>query len=327
MRYPPLLLRSRFGRPALSIASASILMLAGCDQNEPSATLLPPSSANLSKYVTGQAAQSLNARGEFEIPGPPAAPDAPIISKERAGDLAVAFVRTWGRFYVKDWMRQHGASINLEGLQVDPRIHYVDSPYGHFPDGYHPAFRRAYGPWYLVHLTAGATPVLIVAVSAYNTDLEIDPVGKLVAQRLSGNDFEAMAISRGRAGFKPVSPEVAVSQVGQRSGARITRAPELALLFVNQHPTNAAAAVWKLSMDRPLRVRSSNGTRRAEVWDVFVGSGGALHIPASTQPAKIEATAIRYDAHGNRVGPETVNVQVKPGAAVSFEEVVLEEGP
>ncbi len=314
----------RAGRTSLTCLFVALLI--ACDKSDSLVTHAPPAAANFQQFVSGQAIQALDNRNQFDIPGPPSSSETPMITKERAGELAVAFVKTWGRFYARDWTRAHGASINLDNLQVDPRIFYAETPFGRFPEGYHPAFRRAFGPWYLVRLTSGATPVLLIAVSAYNTDLKVDGVGKLIIPELSGNDFEAMAIARGRTGFKPVTPEEAVTHIGQATGARTSQVPSLLLLHVGTHPVSAPGAIWKLSLDRPIRVRNAKGSRHVHASEMYVGAGSKLYIPVSEQPAAHETMAIRYDSQGNRVGVETVRIPVKPGSVFSFEEAVIEEG-
>jgi hypothetical protein len=300
---------------------------AACDRQDARATSPTAATPNLQRFLTGSAAQNLDAHGEFMFSAASPEPGVPAITSERAGELALSFARTWGKFYERQWAEDRGGPIQLKSLEVAPRIFYAESPYGRFPDGYHPAFRRAFGPWYVVTLTSGGDPVLRVAVSAYNTDLGIDARGKLVEPLVGGNDFEAIAISQGSAGwFHPVSPERAVAHVGLRSGARTVATPELTLRYMSQHPVNAADAVWKLSLDRAIQVRSVDKGRRAEVRTLYVGSEDRLYVPTPDQPSTHRTTALRYDAQGNPMGSAPVEVPIKRGMATDFEEVVLTEG-
>jgi hypothetical protein len=271
--------------------------------------------------VTGNAAQNLAPGGRFDLAPPPTEIDGALITPERAGEFAVAFVRTWGRFYQEDWSKERGAPVDPASLAADPRIFYAETSFGRVPDGFHPAFRRSYGPWYLVTLVQGGKPALLVGVSAYNTDLKIDAHGLLVHPMLSGNDFHAVGIAarNGTPGVRPVTPEQAVEAVGRRTGARTQRTPDLYLLGKGQHPANA---VWRLDLDRPVPVRAA-GTAR-HVRSVYAGHGARFYIPSPQQPAGYQGTGIRFDASGQRIGPDLLVVPAKPGGVLAFDEVTLE---
>jgi hypothetical protein len=252
---------------------------------------------------------------------PPAEIDGPLITPEQAGEFAVAFARKWGRFYVEDWSKERGSPVDLASLSADPRIFYAETSFGRVPDGYHPAFRRAYGPWYLVTLVQGGKPALLVAVSAYNTDLKIDAHGLLVHPFFSGNDFHAVGIAARTStpGVRPITPEQAVEAVGRRTGARTQRTPDLYLLGKGQHPANA---VWRLDLDRPVRVRVT-GTAR-QVRTVYAGQAGRYYIPSPQQPASYQGTGLRYDASGERIGTDLLEVPAKAGGVLAFDEVTLD---
>jgi hypothetical protein len=86
-----------------------------------------------------------------------------------------------------------------------------------------------------------------------------------------------------------------------------------------QHPANA---VWRIDLDRPVRVHVA-GTAR-QVRTVFAGQGGQYYIPSPQQPASYQGTGIRYDASGQRIGPDLLVVPAKPGGVLAFDEVTLE---
>lgn len=306
----------------LTVCSLGVLLSAGCEPQD--ARVMDPAvlPAELERFTTGAAAQNLDTTGRFVLADVPERTGVPAISRERAGDLAAAFVRTWGRFYKEEWQREHGGPIDLTSLEVDPRIFYAESPYGRFPVGYHPAFRRMFGPWYVVTLASAGNPVLRVAVSAFNTDIGIDSEGKLIHPLLGGTDFQALAISSGSAGwFKPLSPEQAVAHIGLRTGARTAAPPQLTLRFESQFPVHPADAVWKLSLDRVVRVRSSRGRGSVEAREIYVGADNKLYMPAAQQPRAKAAAARRYDRRGQPIGSAVVEVPVKPGGITDFEEV------
>ena len=317
----PLALRCRSGARTLVLLSLGAGGLTACERPvDPIAPSAP--TPGIQPYVTGDAARDIGSGGRFISAGAaPGIPDQPIISAERAGELATAFARTWGRFYRDDWAKERGAHIDPGGLSADPRIYYAETSYGEVPDGFHPAFRRAFGAWYLVTLTQGGNPALVVAVSAHNTDMKIDGHGNLVQPSLSGNDFHAWGVAArdGAPGLRPLTPEQAVAAVGRRTGARIHRTPDLLLREIGQHPANA---LWRLHLDRGVRVRAAGREREARA--LYAGPGGRYFVPRDTQPGSHRGTGIRYDASGQRIGPAPLEVPVKPGGAVEFEEVTVD---
>jgi hypothetical protein len=298
-----------------------ISALAACDKPSLNPTTPSARAPEIRAYVAGDAAQNLETGGRFVLAPPPAEIDGPLITPEQAGEFAVAFARKWGRFYIEDWSKERGSPVDPASLSPDPRIFYAETSFGRVPDGFHPAFRRSYGPWYLVTLVQGGKPALQVAVSAYNTELKIDAHGMLVHPMHSGNDFYAVGIAArtGTPGVRPITAEQAVEAVGRRTGARTERTPTLHLLGKGQHPANA---IWRIDLDRPVRVRVA-GTAR-QVRTVYAGQGGQYYIPSARQPAGYQGTGIRYDAAGQRIGPDLLNVPAKPGGVLAFDEVTLE---
>ncbi|HEX8246308.1 MAG TPA: hypothetical protein VF541_22585, partial [Longimicrobium sp.] len=112
--------------------------LGGCEnsqQNPMHAVMIQP---NVTNHVTGNALAHIDAAGHFVLEAPRAPDDLPIISPERARELAAAFLRTWGESHAGVWEHQRGAPISTGTLQVASRIYFAASPHGRFPDGYHP---------------------------------------------------------------------------------------------------------------------------------------------------------------------------------------------
>lgn len=70
--------------------------------------------------------------------------------------------------------RQVGGPIDFSAFEVGPRTFFAESPIAQdLPAGVHPAFKKRYGPYYLVPLDLQDRPMLSVAVSAYNSDAQI----------------------------------------------------------------------------------------------------------------------------------------------------------
>lgn len=310
------------GRIAVALL---VLSLSACDDPELVTPTPVPSSAEIQRYVTGEAAQGLNAQGQFDLTVAEADASASpgSISPSRARDLALAFVHTWGSVYGPLWEKERGGAINAGSLEAHPRVYRADTPYGPFPTGFHPAFARAFGPWYLVRMVSGEEPVLLVAVSAYATDLKVDGHGYLIQPRLGGNDIVTWAISANPEGYRPAAPEEVVARVGRATGARTEHVPELWLLDSSQHP---GSAVWRIALDRTVQVRPRSGEPPRPVRELFAGPGGRLFTASASQPGAHRTTAVRVDAEGNRIGAATVDVPIRGGRPVSFTEVTVDDG-
>lgn len=284
----------------------------------------PPAPADLRHFVTGVAAEQIDARGQFVLPTPVAPDEFPIITPERAGELAFAYVRSFGPVRHTEWEKQRGRAINLDGLRVDPHIFYARSPYGRFPDGYQPGFRKAYGPYYVVRLTSDGTPVLAVAVSAYNTDVGIDSDGQVELPPIRGNEFVAHAIPTDTAQYFLLTPEEATIRIARLTGMRITEVPELLLLGRPYSPT---LAVWELVLDRPVRVRTAQGAREAQ--QLYIGSEPThrLTVAAEEQPTVYVTTALRAGADGVEQAIDTVRIPIDRGQPTVFVRATIQASP
>lgn len=306
-----------------AVAACLVVLLGACDGDD--SRLMAPTTApaRMTEFVTGDAALNLNRAGRFNLQANGPSTGVPAISAERAGELALANVRTYASFFLSSWEKDRGGPIDVRSLGADPRIVYAETPYAVFPEGYHPAYRRSFGPYYLVRLVSGTTPVLLVAVSAYGTDVRIERNGTVSLPPIGGDEFFEHAISASAtSGFRPISPEEAVETVGRLTGARTNEVPELVLRGLHHHP---ATALWKVSLDRNVEVRGASGTRRRATPTVYVGPGGRLFIPADAQPRVERGTFRRApSANGSAAAPAPAEVPIRSGRVAEFEEVLLD---
>jgi hypothetical protein len=305
------------GRAA--VAAVGAVVLGACTEREITG---PSTAVDVRPYVTGAAAASLDADHLFAFPAPTAPSTKAIISPARAADLAMAFVLSWGPSVRKWWEEDRGGPVDLAKLQPDSRAFYALPPYALFPDGYHPAFPRFYGPYYMVRMRAGSQYPVLVAVSAYSTEVLISADGRINRPAESGGEFsdKALAADTMRDYFAFLSPEEAVARVAQRTGTRISEVPQLVLSEMRLGPVGGA--LWKITLERPVRVRVVDSGRTAEVTEVYVGRkrGRELLIPAAQQPAEVTESALpRGDGE---VVPEMVKVGIRPGVPLNFEVVV-----
>lgn len=304
-------------RTSYAVVFAAAALLAACDA--PRGHIAGPEAAppDLQRYITAEAAAGLNSDGRFALAAPSAPGDRPIISAERAGELALASVRTWGPSLHRSWERESGRSIDLASLRVGGRILFARTPYGSFPDGYHPAFARTFGPYYLVTLYLGSDPVVLISVAAYNDETTINRGGLIQTPAQSGAEFFFKAIPAQSDKFALVSPEEAVQEVGSATGARVTGTPELIRLGM---PNAPAMAVWKLTLDREVAVavRGKGTSHRAR--ELYVGPARDRRVLMGVRgTARPERTSALADASDERI--EEVDVPVLPGDVVSFETV------
>lgn len=307
----------------LRVVVASILLIA-CDGGR-IAGAGPPAEVDARPFVTGAAAASLGADGLFRLPEPSSPTSRPIVSPGLAPRLALSYVLSFGHALKRYWDQEHGRPIHIGGLKPDARVFYASTPYAPFPEGYHPGFAHAFGPFYLTAMNSGSTPVLRVAVAAYATEVQIDADGKISRPVDAGSEFVSQGIPLDT--MKPdlasfVSPEAAVVTVAQLTGAKVSELPEL---MRRGMPFGPFSAVWKLTLDRAVRVRARKDGRIVETRYLYLGSerGRRLMIPAAEQPTEYTALAFRIGPTGEDLPPERVRLSIEPGHATVFEEAVV----
>lgn len=314
---------SRFRRLRSRTAAACLVLalLSACDGQAPQITAPATALPEIRDFVTEDAARHLNSKGYFTFNTVAPSAGVPTITPERAGELALANVRTYAPFFQRGWEKDRGGPIDIRSLEVDPRIFFAETPYAVFPEGFHPAYRRSYGPYYLVRLVSGTTPVLLVAVSAYSTDVHVGKGGTVSLPAVGGDEFFELPISASPAtGFRPVLPEEAVEQVWRRAGARTAKLPELLLRGSNYNP---GIALWRMSLDREIQVKSATGNRRLATRTVYVGPTGRLFVPAVTQPSS-ERGMFRTGPPWNSSAKAPAEIQIRTGRPAAFVEVVVD---
>ena len=297
------------------------LLLTGCATSGDAPTAIDLPMKELASIVTSDVARNLTAAGEFVLPAAVKPASAPIISSERAADLAVSYLRTWGQFLETSWEFQRGGGdIDLTTLQPASRVFFAATPYQLLENVVHPANRKSFGPYYLVTFTSSGEPVLSIAVSAYNTDLGIDEKGMIVLPKYSGNDFIPLGLHAGRPW--PMSPERAANIAAAATGARVASTPRLVLASKEWVPQ---AALWRITLDQPVAVRGKETRVRYATNEVFVGPHGTLKVPRGPQPSEVAARVVTrlptrevpHD-HGTR------SIGMVPGMPVVFEEIAPE---
>ena len=304
-----------------------LLSLAVIACNSDVATVSPGSTPpKIAPLVTGDAANALQSNGQFAA-DPGDSPDGtPIISEGRARALAMAYVRAYGRTFHKAWEEQRGAPIDLTTLVVGPRIYFAHTPYGAFPSGFHPALRRSYGPYYLVTLLSNDAPVLVMAVSAYNTDVKTSSSGQLLLPSLGGMGFIHEGVPVDPGVYRLSTPEDAVADVAAASHARVSTRPRMVM---RAHDTSPLLAVWQMDMERDVPIRDIAGDNARSVRTQFVSPRAKDRFlradDAQPTPEMGEGPTITSDG---KVGPvRHYEVPIAPGHAVKYKAIkILKEG-
>jgi len=205
---------------------------------------------------------------------------------------------------------------------VGSRIFFVKSPYGRFPDGYHPAYARLYGPYYIVQLNSGSETIMLVSVSAYATDVKIDGRGIVHRPVERGMEFAHQVLPQAHSDWF-VSPEAAVERVGRETGARVARTPELIRINKKHIPTSA---VWKLSLDRDINVRPSGRGASVRTRELYVATvrGAPLMMPASRAGGAEPAHVLIREGRNLRAHP--LQIPILDGEFTSFDAVGVPAG-
>lgn len=310
-------------RPKGFAQLVALMVASGCGD---SGITAPGSTEDVRPYVTGAAAARLDAQGLFVFPTQVSPSAFQILTPERARGLAEAHVRTDGAYYEEDWEKERGAGIELAALRADPRVLYVPTPFGLMPEGYHRSYTRELGPYYLVRMVSGRELVLYVAVAAYATEVVIDATGKTQRPALGrGGEFVVHPITRDTAHYRMFTPEQAVIVAGRVTGVRVSEIP---VLVQQQKPYSPTISLWKLTLERPVRVRAPQSARSLDVNEIYIDAlrSSRLQIPVLNQPTSDTIFALRARPDGSVINsdPDRLLIPILGGAPTHFEPVTVE---
>ena len=308
------------------LAASACLVLAVACQREGAHTARRRVAPVITDYVTAEAREALGDDGLFNALSLSTPDERQIITAGRADTLARSYIRTFGRFFHAEWEKGHGGPIDLSTLQVG-RIFFARTPYGQLPASVHPGFVNGFGSHYVVTFLAGDTPVLMVAVAAHNTAVQVDSVGDMLLPRFGGNAFwgEGISLDPSR-GFYPLSPEEAVEKIGKLTGARTTTVPQLYHMHIKWAPVTA---VWKLTLDRSVPLYNDAAGLTTPTSEVYVGTepGRDILRSAPVQPAasRFPVFFLGDSSRQSERQPVMTDVPVLPNRAVDFVPVTLLE--
>jgi hypothetical protein len=191
---------ARFG----VLAAGVFIGLAACDQptGDPIGIDDLQSSGNLIQVVTSDLARTLTPQGRFPVLEG-AEGTRPMIGGLRAGELAVQFIASYGRFNRHLLERQHGAPIDFSALKVGGIV-FAESPHASLPNEVPNFVHKYFGPFFLVTLEANGQPKVRVAVSAHAGDIAFEAGGLVYhgGENARGNEFRWEGV---RASSPPIS--------------------------------------------------------------------------------------------------------------------------
>ncbi len=310
---------------------AGALTLVGCRVSDVSNPIEPDRAKldSASAYVVGLAAADLTRSGQFNL-GNPRRTVVAEIDAPRAEAIARAWIDEFGPIAQKRIDREHGADVSMARLRTCGRTMYAESPYED-PDASLPApVRRIFGPWWLVSMCASdGTSVVSMAVSAYDTDVEVVNDSLRFRSLVRGEEVIAQGIPIVGTGLMPVSPERAVQLAVERTHRRVSAVPELVAATRFEGPPQWAGWVLRLESDVTLRGRRSD--RWSTVTRVYVGFNRAaappdVLIPVGEQPL---GDSIHYvSSQASKAAPpqfSTARVTFRTDIASVFEPVANTE--
>ena len=261
-------------------------------------------------YLTPEVRAQLNEHGQILIPN--VSTGSSFISADEARTLATAFCRQAGHFYRYSLEERYGSSIDFSSLRADERVYFAETPYGAVPPDAHVSFRKLYGPYYLVTMTArNGDPVLSVAVSAYNTDLTLEN-GKVKFPRDRGNDFFIVAYDKRTDLTLPLLPEKAVGRVANAVRRRVNGV-NLILRDVRMSPQTA---MWRIGLEEAATVRA--GGKLVNATEIFVDPRGNLY---AASPNQTDAVQMHYLSASNPGETKRGAVPIRSAYALTYEPI------
>jgi hypothetical protein len=249
------------------------------------------------RWTTGAAAESLDSAGHFRLPVPTSVGPYAITTPESAATLASAFLRAFAYPAVsiggplgEHLQRERGAPIDFSRLRPHPRVYFAISPYQPVAENVAVFVRKSYGPVFVVQMVQDNAIVISTISSAYNTDLWVEPDGRIGMPPVGGGAFRSSGIPVALIHGLPLSPEMAVQMAAMATGRRVREIPELVL---PAHRYSGQYAHWRLVLDSTVTVMVTAGgaTEPRVVSEVYVGLRWGkgpienwLGVAASQQP-------------------------------------------
>lgn len=328
--------------PAMRYVSLAITLSLSACSGDRNLTLPVPevTRSELLEAMAPAAAETVGSDGKLEL-GAPSSTGRAQISGAKAGALAVALAKHNLPYGHKRYDGQRGRPIPYQKLVVCGEPLYALSAFERLAidDPAAPAhpLQKSIGPFWLVKLCApGTEPQMIIAVSAYATDLGIRADGGVDFPAVGGGDFTSEGIPIGQPGDVLPSVEAAVVLAASLTGRRVVAVPELIVPFFRDD--TPLGARWRIRLDGLARIRGSSG-QTIESSEVYVSRirttrrpGARSWTAASVQPDGAEVTFMPQGRVGEHIdallkrtreGTRIMHAIRRAGVPISFAAVSI----
>ena len=244
-------------------------------------------------WVTGSALSAVNAQGSFVLPLPILDVQQEIAA-ERAIELASAWISTIASQLQPGLESVRGAPVDARSLRPCGVPTFVRSGFASVESDILRPIRRAIGNWRIVQLCGDdASPMVALAVSSLNTDVEIES-GFLRFAPTRGNEFRSVGIPVAHPEL-PISPERAVQMVYRATSQRVASVPELVTVHAFHLPQTA---YWRLGLAEDVQLPLTSGgsvrTREVLVGRRYVGEPARVFVAESYGDGESVADSLRY---------------------------------
>lgn len=323
------------------IGGGLVLASAGCGDGPTGPEAAPAPPPDVRAYVTGAARENLDANGHFRLLPATVEGPYPIISAQDAEAIALGVIRTWyanpeattlpgTTSLVEVAEREHGARIDWQAVRGgDHGGYFAESHLVPVPDSLGNPSIRHYGPQFLVPLYVEATPVVVVGVAAYATNIALDEYGFVgwTDNLDGGGEFTVTGIPLILDGTTvPPAPEVAVEFAFTETGVKISDVP---VLGVPGNRVVRTLARWRLRLAEPVEFERVVDGRFVVTQDVYVGLFQSIADTRMDDGATSSAPHLRmYVAAETQPTEEEVGsvpVPLRPGYAVDLHEARVRE--
>jgi hypothetical protein len=296
----------------------------------------PHGAISFAEALAPGATAALNSADQFDFADPTGNVTGPKqIPRAQAIVLAKAFVSGFGSTIRSKLEGERGDTVNTAGLTPCRRTLYARSPFLPLSAdfvGANPELKtiqRAFGSFWLVPFCdASGSEAALIAVSAYNTDLQVTADG-LRMPSSGGGWFLWQGVRKGQAAELPIGPESATILGRGLTGRRIAAVPELII----PSPGDGAAwdGRWRLNLTDSVSVQLEGLSKSRRVSTLYVGyrprrATGTIDVPANGQP---EGTPFSY--RGDWSDPTSsrrqLTIRRDPTLPVAFDVVITATAP
>lgn len=256
----------------LSLALMSLSTTLGCDPPAPlepgseDATQVRPSTELWQQALVPELLESIGQEGLLRTALSPSHQYRPIIGTRDAVSIASHWLSRRAKYVLEYLERGHGAPIDVAALVPDPLPVIAETPHAPLPPSFPGPSHRNWGPYYLVTFRQHGTPAVLIAVSAYATNMVASSTGKMYVgdEGIVGNELRWEGIPlRGLI----VPPETAALVASEATGALVTAKPVFVRRSGRHIPMMGA---WRVRLDRRVTAIVATAATALHVDELYV---------------------------------------------------------